>query len=937
MPAESTLELSLREAHRERIAAQLLNLGCVITGGSVVWFVLASIADAASVRAAAPLGVQAAIVVLQGLAFGTATALCRRDPTARAVTTIAVATCVVVGLVWVWVLTVTATMAAMVMFATLMLLGAAPLVLAWGLGPQLVFQGSLTIVWIGALVALPRHLPMSELATAIAFGNLIAFAATQWAAHGFRTEVLARFAALDFDRQIAASRDAYRALAENAVDFIWAMDLQGRWTYVNEALARRCGRTVEAMIGRPVGEILTSHPSQPDPARLIARAVAGEKVEPQTLQMAAVDGPCWVEAVATLVHGAGGEVIGIQGSSRDVTERRLAEEALRSSEERFRGIFGNAPVGMAVVAPDGTVLEVNRALATMLGYDEQEPIGMQVWDVLHPDDVLSVRRLVEAVLAGARDGFATECRHRHRDGHVVWNQLHVFLERDADGTPRRFISQVVDITDQRAAEAALRASERRFRSFAESMAAGVLIAENDGIAYVNDAVTTITGFSREELLTMQVWDFVHPDERAEARAKVSARLGGAQLLPRSVYRLATKSGEPRWVDVTVAILELEGTLVMLGTAFDVTERKLAEEALRASEARYRGLVESQREIVLRFDPSGCVTFANDAYCDTYGVRREDAEGKSFWPLVHPDDVERLRTAMAGMMGPPYRGDVEVRSRTVSGWRWFEWEASAIRDRRGTVIEGQAAGRDVTERRRAQDDLQASLEDLRRSEEKLRLLAQRQVAVREEERKRLSYDLHDDVCQELVVVAILIEAVLGRLVAAAPDAVDDLTRATRYVKEVVEHLRVLSRELRPMLLHDLGLEGSIRSLVTGLSNHATTVRAVFATDIPRLEEADEVTVYRIAQEAVSNAVRHASARSVTVTLSAADARLVLEVRDDGQGFDVAHAEPVHALGLASMEERAQALSGRFLVRSQRGKGTTITLDCPMHVRTSASAA
>lgn len=936
MPAESTLELSLREAHRQRIAAQLPNLGWVITGASVLWFVLASIADV-SVRAAVPLVVQVAIVALQGVAFGLAAVLCRRDPTARRVTSIAVATTLVVGMVWAWILTVTATMATLAVFATLMLFGAAPLVLAWGLGPQLVFQGVVTIVWSGALVVLPHHLPTSELATAIGFGNLMAFAATQWAVHGFRVEVLARFAALDFDRQIAASRDAYRTLAENAVDFIWSIDLEGRWTYVNEALARRCGRTVQAMVGRPVAEVLTAHPSQPDPAVLIARMVAGETVEPQILQMAAADGPCWVEAVSTPVHGAGGELIGIQGSSRDVSERRLAEEALRSSEERFRGVFNNAPVGMAVVRPDGEVLEINRALASMLGYEEREVVGLRVWDVLHPDDVAPIRGLVEAALAGTRDRFTLACRHMHRDGHVVWNELHAFLERDVDGAPRRFISQVADITEQRAAEAALRASEHRFRSFAESMAAGVLIAEKDGIAYVNEAVTTITGYSRDELLKMQVSDLVHPDERAEARAKVSARLEGAQLLPRTGYRLATKSGEPRWVDVTVAMIELEGALVMLGTAFDVTERKLAEEALRASEARYRGLVESQREIVVRFDPSGRVTFANDAYCDTYGVRREDAEGKSFWPLVHPDDVERLRTAIAGMMGPPYRGEVEVRSRTVAGWRWFEWEASGIRDSRGTVIEGQAAGRDVTERRRAQDDLQASLEDLRRSEEKLRLLAQRQVAVREEERKRLSYDLHDDVCQELVVVAILVEAVVGRLVAPAPDTVDDLTRATRYVKEVVEHLRVLSRELRPMLLHDLGLEGSIRSLVIGLSNHATTVRAVFATDIPRLQEADEVTVYRIAQEAVSNAIRHACARSVTVTLSAVDARVVLEVRDDGDGFDVAHAEPVHALGLASMEERAQALSGRLIVRSQRGEGTTIMLDCPLHLRSSASAA
>jgi PAS domain S-box-containing protein len=936
MPAHTTLDLRLQEAHRERIAAQLPNLGWLGIGCFVMWFVFAAVSDPAASRDVS-LGAVVAILLVKAVVYGSATILCRRDPTGSAVVPVAIGACLATGLVGAWVLTVMGTMTATTTFAVAALLGTAPLVLAWRLGAQLMFQGPLTIVWFAALGALPRHLPLPELVAAICVGNVAAVVVTQWATTAFRKEALARFAAIDFDRRLAASRDAYRALAENAVDLIWAIDLQGRWTYVNEALARRCGLAADAMIGRPVDEVLVPYPSQPDPRRLIARLVAGETVEPQVFQMATSDGSCWVEAVAALVYGPDGAITGIQGVSRDVTERRIAEEALRSSEERFRGVFDNAPVGMAVVRPDGLVLEVNRILASMLGYQEHEVVGIKVWDVLHPDDVARTRALVEATLAGVRDGFSIESRHLHRDGRAVWTQLHAFLERDADGAPRRFISQLADVTDQRAAEAALRASERRFRSFAESMAAGVLIAEKDGIAYVNDAVTAITGFSRDELLTMQVWDLVHPDERDEARKRVTARLIGTEVSPRSAYRLATKSGESRWVDITVAMLDLDGSVVMLGAAFDVTERVLAEQALRASEARYRCLVESQRELIVRFEAEGRVNFANDAYCDTYGIPRGEAEGQNFWPFIHPDDVARVRTAMAGMMGPPYRGEVEARSRTVTGWRWFEWEASAIRDADGVVLEGQATGRDVTERRRAQDDLQASLEELRKSEEKLRLLAQRQVAVREEERKRLSYDLHDDVCQELVGVAIMIEAVLGRLGGSPADVQNDLTRATGYIKEVVEHLRVLSRDLRPMLLHDLGLEGSLRSLATGLSTPTTTVRAVFATDVPRLEEADEVTIYRIAQEAVSNAIRHAGARSVTVSLSASGARLVLEVRDDGSGFEVWRAEPMRALGLASMEERAQALPGRLVVRSQRGEGTTITLDCPIHLRSSASAA
>jgi PAS domain S-box-containing protein len=463
----------------------------------------------------------------------------------------------------------------------------------------------------------------------------------------------------------------------------------------------------------------------------------------------------------------------------------------------------------------------------------------------------------------------------------------------------------------------------------------VLIAQPQALRYVNDAVSVITGYGREELLRMQVWELVHPDERAAAMAKATARMRGEPVSPRSEYRLVTKSGESRWVDITVTTIELDGEPALLGAAFDVTERKLAEQALRASEARYRGLVESQREIVLRFDANGHVTFANDAYCDTYGVRREDAIGQPFWPLVYPDDVEALRAAVEATMRPPYRGHVETRSRTGGGWRWFEWDASGIRDGQGVVVEGQAAGRDITERRRAQDDLRTSLEDLRRSEERLRLLAQRQVAIREEERKRLSFDLHDDVCQELVGVGILVGSALGRLESAPPETTAALTRATGYLSEVVEHLRLLARDLRPMLLQDLGLEGSFRSLAAGFSSQETTVQAVFPTPIPRLDEEVEVAVYRVAQEAITNAIRHAAARRVTVTLTVGRDSLHLEVQDDGCGFDVAQRE-IQAFGLTSMAERAQALGGRFTLQSRGGEGTIVRLECP-RIERSATAA
>jgi two-component system NarL family sensor kinase len=201
-----------------------------------------------------------------------------------------------------------------------------------------------------------------------------------------------------------------------------------------------------------------------------------------------------------------------------------------------------------------------------------------------------------------------------------------------------------------------------------------------------------------------------------------------------------------------------------------------------------------------------------------------------------------------------------------------------------------------------------------------------VRVREEERRRLGFDLHDDVCQELVGTGILVESVRGRLHATDPEASQKLARVGRHLNDLGEHLRLVARELRPMLLHDLGLADSVRSLAAGMST-TTRITTRVPSPIPRLGEEIETAVYRIVQEAISNALRHAHADEVVVTLAASDGVLHAEVRDDGRGFD-AKTRQRESLGLVSMEERALAVGGKLRVDSSPGRGTTVVLTCPL---------
>jgi PAS domain S-box-containing protein len=363
---------------------------------------------------------------------------------------------------------------------------------------------------------------------------------------------------------------------------------------------------------------------------------------------------------------------------------------------------------------------------------------------------------------------------------------------------------------------------------------------------------------------------------------------------------------------------------MIGVCWDGTEERRAAEALRQSEARYRGLVESQQDLVFRFDLAERVTFANDAYCAKFGLRREELLGRGLTHL-HPDDRAATTEAIVGLLAPPHVGMLENRVMTPQGWRWISWSGCAIADARGSIVEIQCVGRDVTERRNAEEHLQTSNRDLRDSQERLRSLAQRAVAVREDERRRLGLDLHDGICQDLVGIAILAGS-LRQQAGISAETAADLERMERYLLGVGDHLRRLAHDLRPMVLHDLGLEESIRSLVVGLSSDTTHVEARFGVETPRLDDAVEVGVYRVVQEALTNACRHASATEVVVTLEV-DERVHLEVRDDGVGFDPSQRRGTSALGIVSMEERAQSLSGELAIDSAPGRGTVLRFTCP----------
>jgi PAS domain S-box-containing protein len=350
-----------------------------------------------------------------------------------------------------------------------------------------------------------------------------------------------------------------------------------------------------------------------------------------------------------------------------------------------------------------------------------------------------------------------------------------------------------------------------------------------------------------------------------------------------------------------------------GISTDITERKRTEERLQQVTAELRAFYQAQPDLAFRLASDGTILDYKAGQASALYLPPEQFLGRRMSDVLPPDASRLLGEAIARVReaGTELATTEYVLPMPDGREHHFEARLTPLEDRRILVLV-----RDISARKRA--------------EESLRLLARRLVTVREEERERLGFDLHDGVCQELAGIGILVAAARADLGSAQADAADKLEQVGKYLQEMMDHIRLLAHELRPMLLHELGLEESLRSLATGFSAARRRIAIHLAEHLPRLEEPIEVAVYRIAQEALINAARHAAARLTTLTLAPHGDTLRLVVQDNGRGFDPRDGGTI-GTGIASMEHRALALGARFDLRSEPGRGTTVTFECPLRVR------
>ncbi len=515
-----------------------------------------------------------------------------------------------------------------------------------------------------------------------------------------------------------------------------------------------------------------------------------------------------------------------------------------------------------------------------------------------------------------------------------------FVEARPSGTAERFpsgmqavLARAEDTILRRKAEAALQDTNEFNKQVFASAQEGIVVYDRELLYRAwNPAMEQMTGLRTDEVLGRHPWD-VFPFIREQGLDRLLGQaLGGLSVKVPDIPYAVPQTGKSGWASAQYApYRNAKGEIIgVIATIRDITARKQAEEALDHLQRLQEQILHGVNEGIYGLDMHGRAIFVNRAAADMIGAAAHAILGQPVHMIVHharpdgtpypPRDCPILATLQDG----------EVRRvATEEFWRLdgtrfpVEYVSSPIRNPEGQIIGAVVTFRDITQRKRAEEELAAS-------RERLRLLSRQLLAAQESERREIAINLHDEIGQVLTALKMNLQSVQR---ASAPTSESPQLRdSLDMVDQLMRHVRNLSLELRPSMLDDFGLTATLRWYLERQEQRAGW-RLEFDAD--QDEEPGDGTIalacYRVAQEAVTNAMRHARATVLRVSLHRRDDWVELAIADNGAGFDVESAFTQASLGvsmgLLSMQERVRLVGGAIRIESAPGSGTTVRVRVP----------
>lgn len=721
--------------------------------------------------------------------------------------------------------------------------------------------------------------------------------------------------------ELLKSKQQFQSLVENISGVYWVNDLETYQTlYISPSYETIWGRKSEDLYNNPADFINAVHPDDKPLLYEAHKNIIHTSVMNISYRIVRPDGAIrWISAKTNVVVNAEGRRIEY-GYAEDVTESKKAEEALQNAEKRLQFLLSSTPAviySSHVEFPFAATF-ISENIIEQTGYKQEDFMDdPNFWsDHIHPEDK---QRVLADLVHLFESGYHThEYRFRLKNGNYLWMYDELKLIFDDTGKPLEVVGYWINIDERKQAEEAIKASEEKYRTLVEQASDAILIADNKGrFMAVNTSLCKLSQYSENELLHMTLSDLAITDHFLENSVTFKELKEGKTVISERIAK--GKKGKALHVEINAKLLT-DGRL--LAFVRDIAERKKNQRALAESENRLRSIYNAEPECIKLLGPKGELMEMNPAglsMIEADGL--EQVKGKSVLGIVNEPYQKLFQDLIKNCFkGKP--GTLEFEITTLKGTvRWLDTHAVPLKDTKGKIISLLGVTRDITESKKTR-------EKIKNTTEQLRQLTAHLQSIREEERKRIGREIHDELGQQLTAIKMDVVWIDKKIPEETTALKTKLKNIIGLLDGSNQSIRRILSELRPVILDDHGLIEAMEWL--GRQFTANTGIAVKFTCTETEIKATEpiaTCIFRVYQEAFTNITRHAKANTVATSLRVTDGNIAVMIADDGKGFKTESVQNNQSFGIFGMKERVLSLNGKFELISSSGKGTKIIITLP----------